>query len=716
MSSLPRYSPSAAETHALCPRRWFFDKVVKLPREADPTLAWGTAVHLVLENYLRDGVVLAPGAYNDGREVVHVTEDHITRAQSSFGHLPAPGTWKVELWVPPSTIGGMQIAGKIDLYSPEENAIADHKSTKTINTSGPYAVTPAKLRTNGQGLFYAGALIRTGVLDGTREVRFSHNYVQRVGAVVSRRVNTTFTPEQISEAWGRSEARAHDMVEIAKSVSATVDAQDAVPYDTGACHAFNRPCPAMAVCRAHTRKSAGALVRGLDEIRSTEEAPVAAFFDRFKPGSAGAQARQVNPTPAVQITPPDAVAVDVETVQAAFIADCATVLKENAAMAAMKTSDLTYGEVVEALRAEHLPAEYHPVVAALVGAELPENFAYLRSIAPAALGAGWPNTAESFRTQAGGAVAATAEALLSLPAEVAAEVAVTLPRTVVTAAVQEAETTGATEHAAALADVSGAALSDDALLDVAQRRTTDPIHAQAAVAAYEDLRAGRARQVGIDDADKYLRAAGRQRVRHAHKEEFMAALGALPGVNALHGLVTYGRPATTTPPAPETAPPAAVVAPETAPAPPAAVVAPAPPLTAPLAPPDTSEGPVLRVTPGWQIAPVAAPSAATGVFVLVIGASVRGVPAQEFVDIPWVKTAIGEVQRRVAAASNADYREWNDYGRTWTSLVAAQLDRALASGEELPAGWFWLDRNDALAEAKTGIRAWVKDNGGVVVG
>jgi hypothetical protein len=74
------------------------------------------------------------------------------------------------------------------------------------------------------------------------------------------------------------------------------------------------------------------------------------------------------------------------------------------------------------------------------------------------------------------------------------------------------------------------------------------------------------------------------------------------------------------------------------------------------------------------------------------------------------------VQRRVAASSNADYREWNDYGRTWTSLVAAQLDRALASGEELPAGWFWLDRNDALAEAKTGIRAWVKDNGGVVVG
>ncbi len=703
--ALPNFSPSAAETFLLCQRRWFFDKVVKLPREDDPTLAWGTAVHLVLENYLRDGVVLSPGTYTEGRDVVKVTDDHITRARAAFGHLPAPKTWNVELWVPHSFIGEMKVAAKIDLYNPSLNAIGDHKSTKTIRTSGPYAVTPTKLRTNAQGLFYAGALGRTGVLDATRDIEFFHNYVQREGPVLARKVQTAFTPEQVTEAWERSERTAAAMTHIAKNVSGDIASQDAVPYDTNACNAFGRPCPAMAVCRANTRRGLGSLVRDLDAARAADTSTpthedTMSLFDRFKksPGTTPAAERPAPTQPTIQVTPPDAVGVDPETVQGAFLKDCARVLTDMATTMGMAPADLMYVEVAEALTAEHLPAVYHPNVAAAVGAGLPDAFEFLRSVDHAALLAGWPNTAESFRASAGGAVAATADALLTVPAKVAAEVADELPRAVVEAAITAAEAVGATEHAAALADVTGATLSPDALLDVAMKATTDPIHAKATVAAYEALRAGTAARVGIEDTVGYLRAAGRQRVRHDHKEEVLKALGHLPGVTVAHGMATYGRPATAPQVDPTPAPTATQVDPT--PAPTAAQVDPTP--TAP------------QVDPAP--APTTAPTVTAGRFVLVIGASVRGITTSEFADIPWVADVLKKVRARIEAVTGADYREWNDFGRTWIALVTAELDRAVTAGHELPGGWFWLDRYDALADVKTGLRAWVYANGGVVVG
>ena len=50
-----RISPSQIEDFRLCPRKWAFSSVAKLPRPQSKWAAFGEEVHAVLERWVRDG-------------------------------------------------------------------------------------------------------------------------------------------------------------------------------------------------------------------------------------------------------------------------------------------------------------------------------------------------------------------------------------------------------------------------------------------------------------------------------------------------------------------------------------------------------------------------------------------------------------------------------------------------------------------------------------
>ena len=57
------FSASSSDAFKACPRRWWFAKVMMQTEPSDPSLMFGTAVHLVLEKYLQTGeIVLADDA------------------------------------------------------------------------------------------------------------------------------------------------------------------------------------------------------------------------------------------------------------------------------------------------------------------------------------------------------------------------------------------------------------------------------------------------------------------------------------------------------------------------------------------------------------------------------------------------------------------------------------------------------------------------------
>ena len=73
-------SASQITTFRDCPRKWYFEKVVGLPRPSTGSTELGSAVHAVLEDYLR----------GDTEGIAPTSEAHEI-AMSGLVHLPVRG-------------------------------------------------------------------------------------------------------------------------------------------------------------------------------------------------------------------------------------------------------------------------------------------------------------------------------------------------------------------------------------------------------------------------------------------------------------------------------------------------------------------------------------------------------------------------------------------------------------------------------------------------
>ena len=770
MTSAPRFSPSAQNAYRLCARRWWFKTACGLKEPADPTLSWGTALHLVLENYCRDGTVITPGEYPDKREVVRVTSDHIARATEAFPKLPPPGTMQVEVWAPRLKIGGMLVAAKTDLIDPVGRRIQDHKSTKTIKTSGPWAKCAANLQGDEQGLFYAGAF-QHGDLMPRGDVEFTHNYVQSTGPISSLSVSVVFSQEAIDAAWEGSVQTAESMAVILNSVPRVPESQGAVPFNLGACNAFNRPCAFSAICAArqktapaplHQRASAldsrqtpqrpgGPLAFSLaGYVNNLRKAPPAAapsnppIKEAPLPAESPAPARpeappvaSAPPSAPLRIIPPEAVPVDVALVRPEFVRECVAAVK---AMADAVDGDLAFADVEAVCIENCLPPEYHVNVAILAGvqAEVPPFSAEDLLSAPLA--------ALKARQDAAAALAEVPDSTL---AEVAKEAAPEVVRAAVAnLAAAEPERAAVLEKTLPPAErpTSGAS-ADDILAARWAKGAPKPSHK----AAVKALLAAGADRIDATAVDAALRAAGAQRVHGSAIQAVLGDFEALPGWVRVGDVLqrqeapgALANPSEPQPPLPfesPTPPPAAptesAVGAFEAAAPPSehapritpediaraqVAVQAALPAGADMGNPSRDED-FYKNLPAdddvdesfdtFNLAP--APAQA---ILVISSAPPEGMDYKDFEKVPWIARAREDAWERCDRRHGATPLVWNAYGVSFAATWMSVLAESVARGETLPPGVTWLRAGSALglAEPRYGLRELFLGIGAGVIG
>ena len=742
------FSASSADGFTACPRRWWFAKVMGLPEPKDASLSFGTAVHLVLENYLRDGTEIGPGEHNDGREVVEVVQEHIERAKAGLDLLPKPGTYLVENWLPRVKIldtadGTMSVVGKIDMYLPNTGRhgnpyhtggwpedvtghVLDHKTSSDPKRWMP---TSEKLASNAQGLLYAGALQKAGVLE-PGDVLFTHHYVAKKGLPKSYIVHTTMRHDSIEEHWDRQQGVAQEMVNIASSVR-NVAQQGDVRANLSACRSYGRLCPFADACQAHKPKGVFAAIDAFDAARNgqttQEEPPMSGgLFSKLKGREAPtAPVKSPEPTknvrqdtkPTVQIVPPDVTSMSIESVSAAMLRDAANVLQT----CNKPTDPLTLSECVEILVSELVPNEYHYCVIAAVDPDALQGtqYAALTAHAQETLLSGFPNTqdallateAEPEETPAPAKAPVAAKAATPSEDEVAARALLSIHnergfRSIVEkasiAALKIALETPARRDGApfdwqleVIRDVlSGTEKipgSNDDVFNVVWSES-DPRYAEAGREILLHLRGGA--EISASSILTTMKKNGFIRPHRSTAERLYANIAQIPGVVDSGGkLSAPGSRELAEPAGPAKAPAKALVQ---APAP---AEAPAP---APVQAPVQAPAPAPKIQPPVQAAaePTAKNTEIADMTLILVQATIQGanIQMESLREMGPVQQAIGRVAQRIKAENNMPWELFNNYGDSGPKRVVVELQGVLAR-EGLPKGVFYVERTDPLVGA-----------------
>lgn len=208
-----------------CPRKWYFDKIVKVPRTSTAATELGSAVHEELEHYLKTG--RAPSNTPAG-EI----------ARSGLHLLPKQNEVYVELSIEehlPIHDSPVKIVGFIDAIYPKERRILDHK------TSGnkKYTKSERELKKNVQMLLYAKAYIDHA--PNAAFVELTHVYYGTKSRW-SKRVEARVTREHVEREWEGIKHTINDMIQTANAPTA----QDAPPH-FDACGKFGG-CPYQVQC------------------------------------------------------------------------------------------------------------------------------------------------------------------------------------------------------------------------------------------------------------------------------------------------------------------------------------------------------------------------------------------------------------------------------------------------------------------------------------
>jgi len=177
-------SASQITTFRDCSRKWYFDKIVKLPRTSTAATELGSLVHEELENWLREG-----RAFSDS------LAGHI--AQSGVHLLPRDQPVHIELSLEdhlPIKDSPVKVVGFIDALYPAMSMILDHKTSSNRR----YTKTERELANNVQLMLYAKAW-----LDHSHQERVTvtHVYYGTKGARWSHRVEATVTRDHVEKQW-----------------------------------------------------------------------------------------------------------------------------------------------------------------------------------------------------------------------------------------------------------------------------------------------------------------------------------------------------------------------------------------------------------------------------------------------------------------------------------------------------------------------------------
>lgn len=237
-------SVSQLKQFSLCPRRWYFAKVRRLPEPETKAQAVGVEGHAQLEHYLRTGEDVLGDVARAGRHLLPVPGEDLL-VEESFG-TPSP-----------LTADGVPLVGYIDLINPRRLTqgvlrVTDHKFLSNV---ARYAATPANLAdaSTEAGLQMVGygvwAALSAARFPGVRMLELEHLYFQTRGAKRAESVLAVVSVEHVTREWTD---KVVPMVRRMREVARATRAADVPPSFGPACEKYGG-CPFKTQCLSGER-------------------------------------------------------------------------------------------------------------------------------------------------------------------------------------------------------------------------------------------------------------------------------------------------------------------------------------------------------------------------------------------------------------------------------------------------------------------------------
>jgi hypothetical protein len=246
-------SATQLQTFELCPRKWWFDKVLRLPRLERKQFDFGTVLHSVCERFLladelgidqstNEPVDLYPEDWHN--DLPPADQDLIKRLISAAiteGVLERKPNRLIEHEFRLPVIPGVQIMGFVDVLYPD--SVEDHKTSKATR----WFQSAKSLPENLQMLIYGKVCLERN--PRLERVLLRHNqFCKDPSKPQVRKTEAWATKEQIEDAWeNRVIATAHRMVEIKQAEYGSWMDTPEPDYTKGPCNAYGG-CEFTPIC------------------------------------------------------------------------------------------------------------------------------------------------------------------------------------------------------------------------------------------------------------------------------------------------------------------------------------------------------------------------------------------------------------------------------------------------------------------------------------
>ena len=258
-----RVSASQIKTFNLCQKKWYLEKVEKVPSGGvGYGAAFGTVLHRCLERLQKRQEVYPPG----WSSALKVGDDLILKQLVAL-YSPVEGA-EVELRFEMPVIDGVTMLGFIDLLKPGH--VIDHKTTSSYK----WALSAKELASDTQMMIYAKA-----ALDRMEEpdlIKLQHNVFLRTPPAKMKTTLAYASPKAIMERWEQTKELVSQMREVA-SGSCPVVAMGSQ------CHAYGG-CPYAGVCAGTLTKGQFLAVKAEEKKMADELSKKLALLEARKKG------------------------------------------------------------------------------------------------------------------------------------------------------------------------------------------------------------------------------------------------------------------------------------------------------------------------------------------------------------------------------------------------------------------------------------------------
>lgn len=222
-----------------CQRKWGYQYLDGIKPQPSSATNLGTAVHLILQNYITDNVI---------------------DIETQEGRISSPGLLYIPKGIPKSnversiffTANGNIFHGYIDFYQPigpKKWLIGDHKTCSSFRT----ALTPEQLKTNIQANIYAQWAFKEL---GAESIKLNWIYYKTKGKPEARLVETEIKKHESLTLFKHPSQIASDIIAIVKKKPDSLS----LPKNLDACFKYG-PCSFLSSCRANKKPEADPCVQ-----------------------------------------------------------------------------------------------------------------------------------------------------------------------------------------------------------------------------------------------------------------------------------------------------------------------------------------------------------------------------------------------------------------------------------------------------------------------